>query len=207
MRLPFNADTYRFLIQEKKILIAPLNWGLGHAARVIPIIRELLNLEAEVLMAADGRALEFLRKEFPQLNWIRLPGYDIRYQEKGSLTLQLLRQLPKIMVSFFAEQRQLEKIIQEERIDVVISDNRYGLFSKKIPCVFITHQTGIIVPKPFKWTEKIINRINHILISKFDACWIPDFEGENNLSGDLSHKYSKPPNAIFMGPLSRFSSV
>ncbi|HUM46075.1 MAG TPA: glycosyltransferase family protein [Chitinophagales bacterium] len=193
------------MLLRKKILVAPLNWGLGHATRVIPIIRELIIHEAEVIIAADGRALELLRKEFPLLKWIRLQGFEIQYDEKRSLPLQLMLQLPKFIRSIFAEQKQLDKIIDDERIHAVIADNCYGLHSKKIPCIFITHQTGIIVPKSIKWTATFLNRINHFLISKFDACWIPDFEGENNLSGALSHKYQLPGKASFIGPLSRFT--
>ncbi|MBK9731885.1 MAG: glycosyltransferase [Chitinophagaceae bacterium] len=189
----------------KKILVAPLNWGLGHAARCIPIIRELKNLGAEVIIAADGRALELLQKEFPELKCIRLPGSEIRYHEKGSLTLKLLLQLPQLIASVIKEHKQLKKIITEEEIDAVISDNRYGLYSKKIKSVLITHQTGIKLPKNIVWLESFINGINHYFMSKFDACWIPDFEGTDNLSGELSHKYPLPKNAIFIGPVSRFT--
>ncbi|MEP7128904.1 MAG: glycosyltransferase [Chitinophagales bacterium] len=192
-------------MKQTKILIAPLNWGLGHAARCIPIIKELKNLGAEVIIAADGRALELLQKEFPELKCIRLPGYEIRYHEKGSLTLKLLLQLPRLIASVIKEHKQLKKIITVEKIDAVISDNRYGLYSKKIKSVFITHQTGIKLPKYIAWLEAFVNSINHYFISKFDACWIPDFEGTDNLSGELSHNYSLPKNAIFIGPLSRFT--
>ncbi len=189
----------------KKILIAPMNWGLGHAARIVPIIYELVKLNVEVIIAADGRPLRLLRKEFPKLRWLRLPGYDIRYSTNNNFTMSIMLQLPMILYSFYFERKWLEKIIREEKIDAVISDNRYGLYSKKIYTVFITHQTGIMLPQPVKWMENILNQMNHFLIRKFDECWIPDFEGEENLSGDLSHKYPVPANAVFIGPLSRFS--
>lgn len=182
-----------------------MNWGLGHATRDIPIIQQLLNRDFEVIIAADGRPLELLRKEFPQLKWIRLQGYDIRYHKKRSLTIQVLLQLPQFIRSFFNERSQLKKIIAEEKIDALISDNRYGLYSEKIPCIFITHQTGIIAPKSLKWLEPTMNRLNRRFIEKFDECWVPDAEGQMNLSGDLSHKYPMPVNAHFIGPLSRFS--
>ncbi|MEL6987299.1 MAG: glycosyltransferase, partial [Bacteroidota bacterium] len=35
---------------EKKILIAPLNWGLGHATRCIPIIKYLLSLDYKIIL-------------------------------------------------------------------------------------------------------------------------------------------------------------
>ena len=182
-----------------------MNWGLGHAVRDVPIIRELIRKNAEVIIAADGRALQLLQKEFPSLKWIRLPGYDIKYKSRGSVFFQVFLQLPNIFFSFFSEREMLAKIIDEEKIDAVISDNRYGLYYKKIFSVFITHQTGIMLPKPLKWLESFLNKINRKQIEYFDECWIPDFESENNLSGDLSHKYHAPRNAYFIGPLSRFT--
>lgn len=182
-----------------------MNWGLGHAARCVPIIRELLSGNVEVLIAADGNALQLLRNEFPGLKWIRLPGYNIKYWWEGSATFQILLQLPKIIFSFYREKKWLKQFVKEEKIDVVISDNRYGLYSEKIHCIFITHQVCVQLPIGFKWLEKFIYRLNKKFIERFDECWIPDFEGEKNLSGKLSHRVPIPVNAKFIGPLSRFS--
>jgi uncharacterized protein (TIGR00661 family) len=182
-----------------------MNWGLGHAARVVPVIHELIKHDVEVIIAADGRSLELLRKEFSELKWIHLPGYDIHYSKNKSFMKSIMLQLPMILRSFFAEKKWLQEIMRKEKINAVISDNRYGLYSKKIYTVFITHQTGIMLPRPIKCVERMLNEVNHYLIRKFNECWIPDFEGENNLSGDLSHRYLVPPNAVFIGPLSRFS--
>lgn len=191
--------------QTKKILVAPLNWGLGHAARCIPIINELNKLGVEVVIGADGTALELLRKEFPGLHWIRFPGHIVRYHEKGNLTAKLLLQLPQLMMAVKAEHSLLKKIIVSEKIDAVIADNRFGLYAGTIASVFITHQTSIKLPKFIAFMEPIFNGINHFFISKFDNCWIPDFEGQQNLSGDLSHKFPLLGNTVFIGPLSRFS--
>jgi uncharacterized protein (TIGR00661 family) len=190
---------------RKKILVAPMNWGLGHAARCVPIIRELLSGNVEVVIAADGKALQLLRIEFPELKWIRLPGYNIKYWWEGSATFQILLQLPKIILSFYRERKWLKQFIKEEKINAVISDNRYGLYSEKILCVFITHQICIQLPAAFKGMETSFYRLNKKLIERFDQSWIPDFEGEKNLSGNLSHQFPLPENALFIGPLSRFT--
>src|SRR5215510_10644387 len=95
----------------KKILVAPLNWGLGHAARMVPVIRELKKKGAQVILAADGRPYELLRKEFPELKCLRLPGYDIHYQQGGNFNAQIILQIPKIIRSYFFERRELKKII------------------------------------------------------------------------------------------------
>ncbi len=193
------------MIRRKKILVAPLDWGLGHATRMIPVIHELQKLGAEVVIASNGRALSLLRKEFPHLTCIKLPGYGVRYQRKGSLGITLLLQLPKILAAVQAEKKWLRKIIAGEKINAVISDNRFGMYAKEIPCIFITHQVNIIAPSPFGWAQRWINQINRKLIGNFDACWIPDFEKEPVLSGALSHHFPLPESAVFIGPLSRFS--
>lgn len=196
---------YQVMKQAKKILVAPLNWGLGHAARCIPVINELNRLGAEVIIGADGAALELLRKEFPGLNWIHFPGHRVRYHEKGNLTAKLLLQLPQLIMAVITEHRLLKKIIAAEKIDAVIADNRFGLYTGTIASVFITHQTTIKLPTFIARMEPLVNSINHFFISKFDNCWIPDFEGPQNLAGDLSHKYLVPGETAFIGPLSRFT--
>jgi uncharacterized protein (TIGR00661 family) len=192
---------------QKKILVAPLNWGLGHASRMIPVIRELKKQGADVILAADGRPYELLRKEFPDLKCLRLGGYDIRYQQKGNFTTQILLQIPKIIGSYFYERKELKRIIRDEGIDAVISDNRFGLSDKNVFSVFVTHQICILMPKGWKWFEKILYHLNRLLIEKFDECWIPDMEGAYNLTGDLTRKYPLPKNAKFIGLLTRMNTV
>lgn len=172
---------------------------------MIPVIHELENLGAEVLIASHGQALSLLRKEFSHLTCINLPGYRVHYQKKGSLGITMLLQLPKILAAVRAEKKWLKNIISEENIDAVISDNRFGMYAKDVPCIFVTHQLNIIAPSSFKWMERWINKVNRRLIANFDACWIPDFEKEPCLSGALSHKFPLPDNAVFIGPLSRLS--
>ncbi|MGQ0828003.1 MAG: glycosyltransferase [Bacteroidota bacterium] len=189
------------MFSKKRILICPLNWGLGHATRCIPIIRSLLQKNATIIIAADGRPLELLKKEFPDLEFIVLKGYDIEYPAKGTMVLKILFSLPKLFWVIYKEHLNIKKIISEKNIDVVISDSRFGLWSKKIKSVFITHQ--LMIKSPF--AEKLLHRLNLFFIKKYDECWIPDFSGTDNLTGDLSHKYPLPENTFFVGPLSRFN--
>lgn len=194
----------------KRILVAPLNWGLGHATRCIPIIHELQQQGAEVFLASDGRALQLLQKEFPNLTHFKLPAYDINYPF-SSMVMSIGLQLPKILKAIFLEKREIEKLIQEAKIDVIISDNRFGCFSKKVKTIFLTHQ--LTIKMPFKWLEMPVRWGNFFWIQKFDECWIPDFAGANNLSGALSDvarftkvsKFSKSKTK-FIGPLSRMKS-
>lgn len=187
------------MLQKKRILICPLDWGLGHATRCIPIIELLLKKNAEVLIAGNGRSLSLLKIEFPSLTFIDLPGYDINYTE-GSMILKMLFSSPRIFKGIKTEHKRLKKIISENKIDVVISDNRFGLWNKQIKTIFITHQ--LLIKSPI--AERLLYRINRHYIRKFTECWIPDNEGKDNLSGELSHPYPIPLNAFYIGLLSRF---
>ena len=189
------------------ILVCPLDWGIGHATRCVPVIQELLFQNANVIVAADGRSLAFLQLEFPDLIFINFPGYKFSYPEKGSMTLKMAMQIPSIIKGIRREKRVLKEILKNHNIDGVISDNRYGLFTKNVCCIFITHQLKIKVPQFLFFLRPLLNRINIHYISKFNECWIPDFEDEPNLSGELSHLESKPSRTYFIGPLSRFAEM
>jgi predicted glycosyltransferase len=187
--------------QKKRILVCPLDWGLGHATRCIPIIRLLLQKNQDVLIAGSGRSFILLKQEFPTLEFIDLPGYDIRYSKNG-LAIQMFFSIPRILKGIKREHELLKNIVQEKKIDIVISDNRFGLWSHQAKTIFITHQLSIKSPLG----EYVLHRINLHYIKKYDQCWIPDSEGESNLSGELTHTYSFPENAFFIGLLSRFTN-
>lgn len=191
--------------KQARILICPLDWGLGHATRCIPIIRKYLSQGDEVIIAADGGSLELLRKEFPQLKIIQLKGYAISYSANRSMALQMFLSAPRILWKIYREHQALKKMIDEYKIDMVISDNRYGLWNKRIKSIFITHQIMIKSTDSLKFLEPVLYNINKWFIKHYDECWIPDNEKENNLSGDLAHLYPLPQNTRFIGPQSRFN--
>jgi predicted glycosyltransferase len=190
----------------KKILIAPLDWGLGHATRCIPVIQLLKDSGFEVIIAAGNAPKALLQQEFPDLQYIDLPGYSIRYtKDKRLLPLKILWQAPKILFNIYREQRWLQRFIATCQPDIIIADNRFGLYSKLVPCVFITHQLSILAP--IKWIQAFIQKINYWCINRFTVCWVPDFEdANNNIAGQLSHPAIKPAIPVqYMGMLSRFT--
>ncbi|MFC2118783.1 glycosyltransferase [Bacteroidota bacterium] len=191
----------------KKILVAPLDWGLGHASRMIPVITMLLSHGADVIIAADGHGFELLKKEFPGLKFIRLSFPKIKYSRRQYLISKFIFFSPIILFGIIREHFVLKKIIKQENIDIIISDNRYGLWHKKIKSIFISHQLMIKLPLWLKFAEYILHLILLKLINRFDICWIPDFEHKGGLSGDLSHKFSIPAKSLFIGPLSRFKNI
>ncbi|MBC8511005.1 MAG: glycosyltransferase [Cryomorphaceae bacterium] len=184
---------------KKRILVAPLDWGIGHATRCIPIIKALIKHNYEVILAADSRPLHLLSNEFPNLEIIRFGGYNIKYAKYLPMSISMLLQAPKLLLKIKKENSLLTEIIKDYNIDGVISDNRFGLYSKKVPCVFITHQLEIKTPY---FTESIRN-FNYQYINKFDACWVMDDE-KINLAGTLSKPNSLPNNTHYIGIQSRF---
>ncbi|MEE2953924.1 MAG: glycosyltransferase [Bacteroidota bacterium] len=185
--------------RKKRILIAPLDWGIGHATRCIPIINQLIENDFEVIIAADGRPLHLLANEFEKLEIIRLPGYNIKYPKFIPMSISMILQSPKILLAIRKEHHLLKKIIVDYNIDGVISDNRFGLYNKKIPCVFITHQLEIQSP----FMKEKIKEINYNYINKYNACWVVDNK-KNDLAGELSHPDDLPNNVKYIGIQSRF---
>ena len=192
------------LFIHKKILIAPLDWGLGHATRCISLIKYLQQIGCEVIVASYGDQLILMQQEFPGINTIRLKGYNVYYSKfKRWLPLKILLQSPKLLLSIYREHKWLQKIIRDFEIDTVISDNRYGLYTKQIPCIFITHQLRIKVGNT--WLESFIQKINYSYINHYNECWVPDFEGKLNIAGMLSHPSKVPSVPVnYIGFLSRF---
>ena len=191
------------MTDQKTILVCPLDWGLGHATRCIPIIQSFLKDNHKVIIGSLGKQEALLKQEFPDLLFIELKGYNIEYSENGSMITKMMTQLPKIKKAIDEEHLWLEKVIGEYSIDMIVSDNRYGLWSKKIESILITHQIFIKAPTG----EWLIEQLLKKYLDNFNEIWIPDVQGENNLSGDLAHKKSLPTNYKFIGIQSRFSQL
>lgn len=194
-----------------RVLVCPLDWGLGHATRCIPVVRALIRSGHDVVLGAAGGGLSLLKSEFPELEIFDFPGYPIRYSRRAATLLPvLLAQLPGLFMGMLRERSRLDRIIVEKRIDRVISDGRYGLRTRKVPTIFITHQIFIRVPGRFPGSgivERVLLTLNLWLLRGFREVWVPDFPGEPNLSGELSHKPCRGARIVFIQPLSRFLPV
>ena len=191
---------------SKRIMICPLNWGIGHATRCIPIIQHLAELGHEVIIAADGASFDLLRQEFPTLEHIRFPGIHIRYSASDSQLMSIVLQTPSLLSSLKHENRFIIQKARDLRIDAIISDNRYGAYHKNLPSVLISHQLNLALPEKVKWAEPLIQNMIHRLINRFDQCWVPDFETNPRLSGRLSNQNGIKIPIRYIGMLSRFLS-
>lgn len=184
------------LKQKKNILISVLNWGLGHATRMIPLINLCIANGSKVVICSDGIALDYLSKAFPKLIFEKLPSYNIKYSARFN-SLNLAIQFWKIPVAIHQEHKVISSIINKYTIDLIISDNRYGCYNDQIDSVLVTHQTHLFAGK---WYNFIPNNYLQRRLNKFSEIWIPDDEARS-LSGELSkhsHKHSR-----YIGPLSR----
>ncbi len=189
---------------KKNILVAPLNWGLGHSTRCIPIIRALIDNNFNPILASDGIALELLKKEFPDLQTLELPSYQIEYAKNGkNFKWKMIKNSPKMIKAILAEKKIVKNWVNEYKLSGVISDNRLGVRSKLIPSVFITHQLNVLTGNT-SWLTTILHQN---IIEKFNECWVPDFEFKPNLTGKLGHLKKTNLNLKYIGPLSRIKKI
>lgn len=173
--------------RKRKILYAVLNWGLGHSTRSLPILRELVK-NNDVTVLSTGRSMELLRSELPGIKFIDHPDYSVKYTKRGGLLmLSLFLQLPKILFRLREEHKFTEKLVVEHRFDMIVSDNRYGIYSKIIPSYFITHQIRFKLTPGLEKLEFISEYFNKLYFRHYNKIFIPDEEKDSNLSGDLSH--------------------
>ena len=130
-----------------KILVAPLNWGLGHASRCVPLVQRLLDEGHEVILGGDGDSLTLLRKHFPKLRYVYLAPLNLRYSAGRRQVWAMLKAFPQLIRWALQDHAMLKAILREETIDQVISDNRFGLYNTQTECVYMTHQLHIMLPK------------------------------------------------------------
>jgi UDP-N-acetylglucosamine transferase subunit ALG13 len=194
-------------MQQKKVLIAPLDWGLGHATRCIPVITGFLELGYHVTIATEGAHEIILREAFPSLTFLRLKGYGIRYSKKAAgFTLKMIVQIPRILYNIFREFWWLHKTNRREQFDLIVSDNRLGFFHFKTPSVFITHQLNL--QTPYVWSTRFLQWVQYTWFKLFyTMVWVPDMEGDQNLSGILGNPILKPSVPVwYMNCLSRLNA-
>ena len=193
------------LDKSNNILICPLEWGLGHSGRMIPLALRLQNMNNKIFIGAGHEHICFFKKELDGVLYIHFPGFRPGYSALLPQYLVLLLKLPLLFYHIIHEHIKLRKIIKRHNIDIVISDNRFGLWNRKIKTVYITHMPRIPFPAGFRWMERAGTALHRFIIKKYSFCLIPDLPGEPNLTGRLSHGVRLPSNATFTGILSRFT--
>lgn len=190
---------------QKNILVCPLEWGLGHAGRMIPLIAALQKLNHNIIIGSGKEQTEFFKEELSDVTYIDFPGFRPRYSGLFPQYLILLAEIPLVVYHIIREHFRLRTIINKHKIDIVISDNRFGLWNRTVKTVYVTHQLVIPFPVKMRWLEWIGILLHSQIIKKYSYCFIPDLPGPINLSGRLSHGLKLPGNARYIGILSRFT--
>ena len=201
-----------------KILVAPLNWGLGHASRCVPLVQQFIDEGHEVIIAGDGVSLTLLRRHFPKLRYVYLAPLNLRYGKGRRQVWAMVKAMPHLLSWAMKDHAILQAVLREERFDMVLSDNRFGLYPSKkskeanpnLRSVYMTHQLHIFLPCGWRWLERLAERLHARVCAKYKEVWIPDYEEkERSLSGELGHpKLSnfkfQISNLKYIGPQSRF---
>lgn len=191
-----------------KVLIAPLDWGLGHAARCEPIIWAFRAAGAEVSVGVSGQNSEFFKKACPDVKQFELPSYRIVYPKIGAfMPLWLLSKSSEMHQIIQEEHKQIEALVQKEDFQIVLSDNRFGAWSSRAFSIYMTHQLRISFPKMFRHAELLGEKFHAKLVSPFNEIWVPDTQEAFGLAGKLSHAHWKKHNLRYVGALSRFATL
>jgi hypothetical protein len=188
-----------------RVLICPLDWGMGHTTRMIPVAAKLLSEDNKVVFGGSSRQLALINSDLPEAGTLLFPGFTTRYSKWLPMYLHMILRVPLFIVSVIAEHRKLRSLLGRERFDMVISDNRMGLWSRKVNSVYVTHMLRIPMPRLLRFLEPVGAWIHRLVINRYDECWIPDEPGGKNLSGRLSHDIKLPERARYIGILSKYS--
>jgi len=172
---------------KQNVLICPLYWGTGHATRMAALALKMMEKDFRIIVAAPGPLLSIYNNLPVEITVIKFRSYEPRYPLWINLSISLLFQLPVMLFQYFADILRTGAIIRKYEIDIILSDNRFGCYSKKIHSVYITHQLNIMSPFRKGSVSRFLSFIHRHIIKRYDECWIPDMPGEQNLSGQLSH--------------------
>lgn len=202
-----ESNNFNTTPQKPVVLLSPLDWGLGHTTRCIPIINELLHQGCNVIIACNSTQKALLTKEFPQLGYVHLSGYNLKYGKKRWGTIiRIILQTPKILIKINNEKTWLNIFLKSQPVDLIISDNRFGFYAPDIHSVFITHQLYITTGLG-NLADRILQKMNYSRIKKFSTCWVPDQQGAKTLAGKLSNPQNLPAVPVhYLGGLSRFNT-
>jgi hypothetical protein len=188
-------------VRNKRILLSPLNWGMGHVARCIGLINKLLLNGNTVIIAGDVRQIEVFLMYFRDIEAIEHDGYPFRFGGKGRFEKDLFFCAPGLLRRLKREKEEVEVYVKNHAIDLVISDHRYGFYSTQVPSIFLSHQLHLPLKGPFKWVQRVHSR----LIKRFDSIWVPD--NSNHLFAGKLSRTEGFNHVFFIGPISRFEGV
>ena len=192
------------MFHNQRILICPLNWGIGHTTRMVAYAKQLEQACNHIVVAGDHEVLDIFKEELPHIERILLQDIHVRYSNSDKTVRKLVLHSPVFMYSLYQQHLALKRLLKRLEVDVVISDNRPSLWSTKVKSYYVTHQPNLKLSKGWHWAEKIATFTHQWFIKHYEACLIPDVQGADSLSGELSVMKNERLTVYYIGWLSRF---
>ncbi len=191
------------------IIYGICSWGLGHATRSLPVMRKLIEEGNNLTVISHGNSLKFLKRELGDggIRYFDVKDYPIPIAEtRGAFIAKSFLYWPKFMSRMHRGLEFVTKLLEKEKIDVIISDGRYDIYSRRIPSFLINHQVRVLNPlnlRTLEFGSEIYNLF--FLNDRFIKFLVPDYENDD-LSGKLSHnlKLIKREKIAYVGVLSDF---
>jgi UDP:flavonoid glycosyltransferase YjiC (YdhE family) len=185
-------------IKKQRVLLSPLNWGMGHVSRCIGLIDILLRNDNTIFIACSADQQFIFQQYYTDVTFIDHDGYPFEFGGKGKFSLDLLKNVSALKKRQNEERTQVDNYVDFFEIDCIISDHRYGFRSPKIKSIFLTHQLNL----PLKWYERWVQKIHVAYLRAFDEIWVLDTE-DSKYAGKLSRNEAGL-TVQYIGILSRF---
>jgi uncharacterized protein (TIGR00661 family) len=189
-----------------KVFVAALDWGLGHATRIVPVIKDLVSKGHDIIIGCSERQKKIYQEHYPELTYENIISVSPVFSTRTFQIWPYVKFVPKFLFAIWQENRQLHKLYKKYHFNVVISDNRYGLFLPQCKNILVTHQLHLKLPAGLHFLTWGVNKIIHFWINRFDYCLIPDYPSSVRIAGVLSEIFNScKPIVRYIGPLSRLS--
>lgn len=190
-----------------RIAFGICSWGLGHATRTLPIIRRFIKEGDDVVVVSHGGALSLLRTELDGgARFYDLEDYEPPSTQNSNLVaLEAFASIPKYVSAVKREHDFVERMLANDKIDAIFSDNRFGFYSIRVPSFYMTHQLRIMNPLRSRFLESVTERLGEWLLNRLTGLIVPDFKSDG-LSGRLAHGLSviDERDVHYIGALSDF---
>src|SRR5579885_725341 len=175
---------------SKKILFAVHDWGLGHATRSLLLIRALLDRgDAVTVLMAPGPGMDLLRAELRgACEFIEERDIPKPFSRHPAIFyLRMSLGMPRVFALFKHQQKLTEKLVAQRGFDCIVSDSRFGVWSREVPSFCILHSLRQLVPFRLRWLEREVERGQRRLLRGFTQIRVPDVEENGGISGELGH--------------------
>lgn len=189
-----------------KIILSALDWGLGHTTRIIPVARELALRNVHIVLAGTRKQLQVWSEDLPGHSQIELPGYGVRYGKRLPASWHVLRQFPRLLSVIKTEHKLISQAVAELGIQAIISDNRYGVYAPKIPCVMVMHQFVPPISGPGRLLQPILWKGHQAFLQPFQEIWVPDHQQQSSLAQSMRFPSIDKP-VRYLGWTSRLSGI